>query len=82
MLYRLQKKHDDNFDGTEYSGTMLYIFEDCYILPNHPTQKRLDSNDNEQKQTDMPYDELFIWSLLLYSGHENDLRLPSMFAFI
>ena len=58
---------------------MLNIFEDCYQLPNHPWSKRYNSDDREKQTSDKPYDELFIWSLLLYSGNSTDLDLPRMF---
>ena len=79
MLHRVQMKPDDDFNFSEYSKTMLSLFEECYILPNHPTHKRLDANENEKKKTDYPYDELFIWSLTLYSGHQEDLNLIKLY---
>ena len=59
---------------------MLKIFADCYQLPNHPIHKRYNDQNKEKQTTDQPYDELFIWSLLLYSGNnDEDLSLPRMF---
>lgn len=72
-MYRIQKKQDSYFDGTEYTQTMQNIYDDCYELPYHI--KRYDKNDKLKNTTDQPYDELFMWSLLLFSGNEDDLKL-------
>ncbi len=79
ILYRLQMSHNSNFDGSDYTETMLQVMQDCYQLPNHPTFKRFNIDDKEKIMTNQPYDELFIWSLLLYSGSKEDLRLPRFF---
>lgn len=79
LLYRLQQKQNSNFDGTEYTDTMLNLFSDCYNLPNHPRHKRLHPDKKERHTTDQPYDELFVWSLLLYAGNDEDLKLPRFF---
>lgn len=76
-MYRIQKKQDSNFDGTNYTDTMQSIFYDVYMLPC--LTKRYDQNDKTKYVSNVPYDELFIWSLLLYSGNENDLDLPKHF---
>lgn len=77
LLYRIQKKQNSNFDGTEYTETMQYIFHDTYQLPCHI--KRFDANDKTLHTTDEPYDELFMWSLLLYGGRDSDLKLARHF---
>ncbi|CAF0775680.1 unnamed protein product [Brachionus calyciflorus] len=77
LLYRIQKKQDSNFDGTNYTDTMQSIFYDVYMLPC--LIKRYDSNDKLKHTSQEPYDELFIWSLLLYSGNESDLDLARHF---
>jgi len=79
LLYRLQRSHDSNFDGSGYTDTMLRVMLDCYHLPNHPTFKRYNVDDKEKLTTEQPYDELFIWSLMLYGGNDEDLRLPRFF---
>jgi hypothetical protein len=79
LLYRLQRSHDSNFDGSGYTDTMLRVMLDCYHLPNHPTFKRYNVDDKEKLTTEQPYDELFIWSLMLYGGIDEDLRLPRFF---
>ncbi len=62
---------------------MLALFEDCYILPHHPTKVRAHSKSQlvstQDNMSDIPYDELFIWSLLLCTGDENDLMLTKFY---
>lgn len=78
LLYRLQKKQNSCFDGTSYTENMEDIFQDLYQLPG--LVKRFDaSSGNLSHFTSQPYDELFIWSLLLYAGKENDLKLAKHF---
>lgn len=77
-MYRLQKKQNSNFDGTEYTALMRHIFEDTYKLPF--LERRYDSKERVLNNSVQPYDELFIWSLLLFSGNMNkDLKLPRYF---
>lgn len=52
---------------------MQEIFQDCYQLPL--LMRRYDSEGKVKNSTDEPYDELFIWSLLLYSGDDKDVKL-------
>lgn len=57
---------------------MEEIFQDIYQLPIFI--KRYIADTNKTKNiSETPYDELFIWSLLLYSGEKNDLNLPFHF---
>lgn len=56
---------------------MQSVFYDVYMLPC--LVKRFDTNNKTKYVSDVPYDELFIWSLLLYSGNENDFDLPKHF---
>ena len=70
-------KQNSNFDGTKYSDTMIDIFSDCYQLPN--LTKRYDYENRLVFISTEPYDELFIWSLLLYSGSEQDMNLSRFF---
>ena len=54
---------------------MEEIFQDIYQLPIFI--KRYIGDTNKTKNfSDQPYDELFLWSLLLYSGEKEDLKLP------
>lgn len=54
------------------------IFKDLYKLPS--LVRRFDMvTGNKLESTRLPYDELFVWSLLLYSGRETDLRLIKHF---
>lgn len=73
----MQKKQSSNFDGTSYTDNMEDIFKDLYKLPS--LDKRFSAEGNKIHSTNLPYDELFIWSLLLYSGQETDLRLIKHF---
>jgi hypothetical protein len=68
ILYRIQKKQNDDFDGTSYTKTMLKLFDKCYSLPDLET--RLDSKERPLTKSSEPYDELFIWSLLLINSNE------------
>ena len=78
LLYRLQKKQNSNFDGTNFTDQMEEIFQDIYQLPI--LVKRYEGDTNKTKNySEQPYDELFIWSLLLYSGDEKDLKLSYHF---
>ena len=70
-------KQNSNFDGTKYSDTMIDIFNNCYHLPN--LMKRFDQDGRIVNISTEPYDELFIWSLLLYSGNEPDMNLCRFF---
>lgn len=79
LLYRLQQQQNSNFDGSEYTTTMFSVMADCYQLPNHPHFRRYNTEDKERQTSEQPYDELFIWSLLLYSGNDEDLKLPRLF---
>jgi hypothetical protein len=57
---------------------MEEIFQDIYQLPIYI--KRYIGDTNKTKNvSDQPYDELFIWSLLLYSGEKDDLKLSFHF---
>jgi hypothetical protein len=73
LLYRLQKLQNSNFDGTSYTEEMQDIFHDYYQLPG--LVRRFGANDKIVHTSTQPYDELFMWSLLLYSGKENDAIL-------
>ena len=73
LLYRLQKLHTSYFDGTEYTKTMIEIFRDSYQLPNFI--RRFDADDKLIILSKNPYDDLFVWSLLLYGGSEKDFKL-------
>lgn len=53
------------------------IFENIYQLPG--LVRRHDANDKSINTSHQPYDELFIWSLLLYGGDENDKKLMKHF---
>ena len=56
---------------------MKNIFQDCYQLPG--LIKRYDSENRLKHSSNYPYDELFLWSLLLYSGVEGDTKLSNYF---
>jgi hypothetical protein len=56
---------------------MESIFRNKYPLPG--LEKRYDANDKQISVSTKPYDELFIWSLLLYSGEEKDVKLMKHF---
>lgn len=56
---------------------MEEIFENCYQLPG--LLRRYDQDSKLVHVTNQPYDELFLWSLLLYTGEENDLKLSYHF---
>ena len=56
---------------------MQHIFNDSYQLPEYV--KRVDSSGNAKRSSNEPYDDLFVWSLLLYSGEEADMRLMRYF---
>jgi hypothetical protein len=73
----MQKQHSSNFDGTDYTQSMKKIFQDSYQLPG--LIKRLDFENRPKHKTDYPYDELFLWSLLLYSGFDNEAKLSNYF---
>lgn len=56
---------------------MMDIYDDCYQLPFHI--KRYDANEKLKNSSSQPYDELFMWSLLLFSGDDDDLKLIKKF---
>jgi hypothetical protein len=80
LLWIAQNKNDNEFDGYNYTSLMYEISENLYDLPlkneNLPTIKLLDLNKKEtNKISEYPLDELFMWSILIYSGKEDDLEL-------
>jgi hypothetical protein len=51
---------------------MKEIFASYYELPG--LERRYSSDGRLKNFTDEPYDELFVWSLLLYGGEEKNMR--------
>ena len=73
----MQKKQNSQFDGTSYTESMQSLFRENYQLPG--LVRRFDSRERVVNSSTQPYDELFIWSMLLYSGSEKDVKLSKYF---
>lgn len=85
LLGLLQLKNDDTVIY-DYPQIMLELFQNFYLLPNkqsktmpvpidHRRDIDVEENNRNSKYSFYPNDELFVWSLLLYSGKESDLNL-------
>jgi hypothetical protein len=73
----MQRKTNSNFDGTNYTDTMQDLFKDTYQLP--ALVRRYDAKERIINMSHQPYDELFLWSLLLYSGNDQEIKLSKYF---
>jgi hypothetical protein len=73
----MQRQTSSNFDGTNYTDTMQDLFKENYQLPG--LVRRYDAKERVVNTSRQPYDELFLWSLLMYSGNDEDLKLSRYF---
>jgi len=55
-LIILKKKHDSYFDGSEYTETMVEIYDDCYQLPHLEDLERTDAKGKIKNSSDQPFD--------------------------
>lgn len=76
ILYYLQNRSDEIFNKTKYTYNMIKIFCDCYKLPP-PLNKNqpVNSQFSHCIPSSHPFDELFMWSLVQYSGKEDEFEL-------
>lgn len=73
-----QNKNDQDFDRIHYTKVMKDISNYLYDLPLIflETKKKIDkTNSIESEFSDYIMDELFMWSTLIYSGQEKDMKL-------
>ena len=81
LLWIAQNKNDEEFDQEHYTELMHEISKNLYELPliNEETligkMAGVRTSSNEVKLSDYPLDELFMWSILIYSGKEQDMDL-------
>jgi hypothetical protein len=78
----LLKRSEKPFDGQNFTKNIIEIFSDCYRIPktedetlNLKIKSFFDAEDNPREITSCPFDELFIWSIMLYSGRQKEFDL-------
>jgi hypothetical protein len=67
----------ENFERKDYTSIMKKVYDCVYILPltNQEIINKKTSSMESNELSDFPLDELFMWSLLLYSGKESEFDL-------
>ena len=80
MLWLIQSKNDEDFDGYHYTSLMREICRYLYELPMSEEDlmsslAKTEIKKGESKLSDCPMDELFMWSILIFSGKEEDSEL-------
>lgn len=80
-MWLAQTKNDDDFDGYHYTDLMREISDFLYKLPLEDEDSisgiaKIDFKKDETKYlSDYPMDELFMWSILIFNGKEDDVDL-------
>jgi hypothetical protein len=79
----MQYRNDEAFNKKDYTNNMKNIFLDLYDLPevkktgksNKIKNNDLESQKIKKFEKNYTFDDIFIWSLTLYSGKEEDFEL-------
>ncbi len=67
---------EELFDRHDYTSIMKSVYDCVYILPMTDPKSTDNSRSEESNMlSDYPMDELFMWSLLLYSGKDEEFNL-------
>ncbi len=67
---------EELFDRHDYTSIMKSVYDCVYILPlTDPQMTEISRSEESTMLSDYPMDELFMWSLLVYSGKDEEFNL-------